>query len=118
MCSDHQDHQDHHTDPPNVAFVAELCGLLAALTSAHSTESVALALREYWPWVNVLPSHDQLLLAADVTAAANTAVTLGTHLPLLETFADWHRTARAWESGAADEPAISYDTPHVLRPEV
>jgi len=77
----------------------EMCGLLSAVVATESPERVCVILSVAWPWTRVLPTDDQVALAAEVGPLAETCESLGTWRPLLDALSAWRGTARAWASG-------------------
>jgi hypothetical protein len=91
---------------PAVTALRDLSRLLAALVSNDQPDHVVMVLNAAWPWTRALPHDDVLELAREVGGVAEMSESLDTWRPLLDTIADWRRTARAWASGArpADIP--------------
>lgn len=78
----------------------DMCGLLGAVVATETPERVCAILNAAWPWTRVLPTPDQIELAAEVGPLAETCESLDTWRPLLDALAAWRGTARAWASGA------------------
>ena len=83
---------------------SSMCRLLAALVAQDEPDHVVRVLEVAWPWTRALPADDQIVLAAEVGPMAEMCESLGDWTHLLETIADWRRTARAWASGASNQP--------------
>ena len=79
----------------------DMCALLGAVVATETPERVCAILNAAWPWTRVLPTHDQIELAAEVGPLAETCESLDTWRPLLDALAAWRGTARAWASGAS-----------------
>ncbi|MFM8310616.1 MAG: hypothetical protein ACKOAZ_01820 [Ilumatobacteraceae bacterium] len=93
------------------AVVRDLCSVLAEVAGMASHDLGAAVLEAAWPWTRALPPGERVVLLGEVGPLAEMCASLGTFAPLIESLADWRRTARAWADGAApvrvDQPAAT-----------
>ena len=100
---------------PIVDTMRDLCRILTAVVAVDS-DNVSQILNTAWPWTRVLPHSDQLELATEAGAVAETCESLGTWEPLLIVLADWRRTARAYAQGHGPVDVVDVDGRLARRP--